>query len=48
LIRNIIELISDPLMHMVRNAVDHGIEEKDMRKSRGKPECAEVKTLRLS
>ena len=34
--KNIIEHISDPLMHMVRNAVDHGIESKEDRISAGK------------
>lgn len=35
--KNIIEHISDPLMHMIRNAVDHGIEMPDERKAAGKP-----------
>lgn len=36
--KNIIEHISDPLMHLVRNSVDHGIEENaDDRITRGKP-----------
>ena len=34
--KNIIEHISDPLMHMVRNAVDHGIETNEERKESGK------------
>lgn len=34
--KNIIEKISDPLMHIVRNAVDHGIEEKADRLESGK------------
>ena len=29
--RNIVEELADPLMHMVRNAVDHGIETPDER-----------------
>jgi two-component system chemotaxis sensor kinase CheA len=32
----IVELIRDPLMHLVRNAVDHGIELPSVRKQRGK------------
>ncbi len=36
--KNIIEHISDPLMHMIRNSIDHGIEEKADRKAAGKPE----------
>lgn len=35
--KNIIEKISDPLMHIVRNSVDHGIEEKEERLESGKP-----------
>ncbi len=35
--RNLVEELSDPLMHMVRNAVDHGIEEPEERSRRGKP-----------
>jgi two-component system chemotaxis sensor kinase CheA len=36
--KNIIEHISDPLMHIIRNSVDHGIETNDERKASGKPE----------
>lgn len=36
--KNIIEHISDPLMHLVRNSVDHGIEtDPDLRRALGKP-----------
>ncbi|SNS05081.1 two-component system, chemotaxis family, sensor kinase CheA [Anaerovirgula multivorans] len=34
--KNIIEHISDPLMHLVRNAIDHGIESTEDREMRGK------------
>lgn len=34
--KNIIEHISDPLMHLVRNAVDHGIETNEEREQSGK------------
>ncbi len=34
--RTIVEAISDPLIHMVRNAVDHGIEPPDLRQQCGK------------
>lgn len=40
--KNIIEHISDPLMHLVRNAVDHGIETKEEREASGKTERAKV------
>jgi two-component system, chemotaxis family, sensor kinase CheA len=36
--KSIIEELKDPLIHMVRNAVDHGIETPDDRKRKGKPE----------
>lgn len=36
--KNIIEHISDPLMHIVRNSVDHGIEMPEVRKAAGKAE----------
>ena len=40
--KNIIEHISDPLMHMVRNAVDHGIETNEEREAAGKTEKGKV------
>lgn len=38
--KNIIEHISDPLMHLVRNALDHGIESLAEREEQGKPSTA--------
>lgn len=35
--KSIVELISDPLIHLVRNACDHGIEMPDVRVAAGKP-----------
>ena len=35
--RTIVEEISDPLIHMIRNAIDHGIEMPKVRQERGKP-----------
>ena len=40
-----IEQLSDPLTHMVRNSADHGIESPEKRLARGKPETG---TIRLS
>ena len=40
--KNLIEHISDPLMHMVRNAVDHGIETNEERSQKGKKEKGKV------
>lgn len=38
--RTIIEKIRDPLVHLLRNAVDHGVESPEERKDAGKPEIA--------
>ena len=35
--KNVIEQISDPLVHILRNAIDHGIETKESRLAAGKP-----------
>ncbi|MEL7608349.1 MAG: chemotaxis protein CheA [Bacillota bacterium] len=35
--KNIIDSLADPLMHMIRNAMDHGIEASEERLARGKP-----------
>ncbi|MDD5298587.1 MAG: chemotaxis protein CheA [Rhodocyclaceae bacterium] len=35
--KSVVEKIGDPLMHLVRNALDHGIEPADVRQARGKP-----------
>lgn len=43
--KRVIERIGDPLTHMIRNAVDHGIEESDVRVAAGKPANG---TIRLS
>jgi len=45
--RNILERMIAPLEHMLRNAVDHGIELPDQRKAAGKPEAGDV-TLSLT
>ncbi|MBE9582635.1 MAG: chemotaxis protein CheA, partial [Proteobacteria bacterium] len=41
--RNMVDEIYDPLVHMVRNSVDHGIEKPEVRKAAGKPETGTVK-----
>ena len=43
--RQVLELIKDPLTHMVRNSADHGLESPDQRRSAGKNEIGTV-TLR--
>lgn len=41
--RAILEQLGDPLMHIVRNSVDHGIEDPDVREANGKPRNGTVK-----
>ena len=45
--KSTVELLVDPLMHMVRNAVDHGVEPPDERARAGKPRQASV-TMRAA
>ncbi|MGH8075339.1 MAG: chemotaxis protein CheA, partial [Lysobacter sp.] len=40
--RNLVEALSDPLVHLVRNAIDHGIESPDTRLAAGKPAQGQV------
>ncbi|WAG55567.1 chemotaxis protein CheA [Clostridium estertheticum] len=40
--KNIIDHISDPLMHLVRNSLDHGIEDKEERIVSGKPPIGKI------
>lgn len=40
--KNIIEHISDPLMHIIRNAIDHGIESSEKRMAAGKPAVGSI------
>ena len=37
--KNLVEALADPLVHLVRNALDHGIEMPDEREAKGKPRC---------
>ncbi len=43
--KTVMEKIGDPLVHLVRNSLDHGIEMPDVRKAAGKPETG---TLQLN
>jgi chemosensory pili system protein ChpA (sensor histidine kinase/response regulator) len=43
--RNVIERIIAPLEHMLRNAVDHGIEKPEERKAAGKPETGAIRIV---
>jgi two-component system chemotaxis sensor kinase CheA len=40
--KNVIEQISDPLKHMIRNSIDHGIESPEERRRLGKPEVGTI------
>lgn len=43
--KTVIEKLNDPLVHIIRNSLDHGIESPEVRSSRGKPKTG---TIRLS
>ncbi|MBH0229293.1 chemotaxis protein CheA [Halobacillus yeomjeoni] len=40
--RTVIDEIGDPLVHLIRNALDHGIEKPDRRKAKGKPSAGQI------
>ncbi len=40
--RQVLELIKDPLTHMVRNSADHGLERPEVRRAAGKPETGHI------
>ena len=40
--KTVLEKMSDPLVHLVRNALDHGIEMPEQRRAAGKPETGEL------
>src|SRR5262249_20906979 len=40
--RSMVERLEDPLVHMIRNAIDHGIETPEERRAAGKPETATI------
>ena len=40
--RTVIDEIGDPIMHMIRNSADHGLESTDVRIERGKPEVGTI------
>jgi two-component system, chemotaxis family, sensor kinase CheA len=41
--RSVIEEIGDPLVHLIRNSIDHGVENPDEREAAGKPEIGCIK-----
>lgn len=40
--KNVIDYLSDPLLHIIRNSVDHGIEDTDTRVANGKPPVGKI------
>lgn len=40
--KNLVEALADPLVHLVRNAVDHGVEDPQTRESQGKPRVGKL------
>jgi len=40
--KNLVEALADPLVHLVRNAVDHGIEKPDIREAKGKSRTGHI------
>ncbi len=40
--KTVIERLKDPLVHIIRNSIDHGIESPDVRKAAGKPETGTI------
>lgn len=40
--RTVIDEIGDPLVHLIRNSMDHGVEHPDERKAKGKPSVGQV------
>lgn len=41
--RSLVNQIGDPLVHLIRNAIDHGIEPREVRAARGKPTVGTVR-----
>jgi len=41
--RNLVEALADPLVHLVRNAIDHGVESPALREASGKPRNGHVR-----
>jgi chemosensory pili system protein ChpA (sensor histidine kinase/response regulator) len=41
--KTVLEAMADPLLHLLRNAVDHGVETPEVRRGRGKPERGTIR-----
>jgi chemosensory pili system protein ChpA (sensor histidine kinase/response regulator) len=46
--KTVLEEITDPLLHLIRNALDHGVESPEARKAAGKPEKATLQIEALN
>jgi two-component system chemotaxis sensor kinase CheA len=40
--RSMLDEVGDPIVHLLRNAIDHGIEAPDVRRAQGKPEAGQL------
>ena len=40
--KTVLERLSDPLTHLIRNSIDHGIEPPQVREAAGKPRCGKI------
>ncbi len=43
--KSVIEELGDPLVHILRNSCDHGVETPEQRRAAGKPECGTIKLI---
>jgi two-component system chemotaxis sensor kinase CheA len=43
--KTVIERLNDPLIHLIRNSIDHGLETPEVRRAAGKPECGRITLL---
>lgn len=41
--RNLVDALADPLVHLIRNSIDHGVEMPDLREAQGKPRIGRVR-----
>jgi two-component system, chemotaxis family, sensor kinase CheA len=41
--KTMVELVSDPLIHLIRNSLDHGLELPAVREQQGKPRCGKIR-----
>ena len=46
--KTVLDAIVDPILHLIRNAMDHGIESKQDRMAAGKPEIARIKIMAIN